>query len=369
MINRQLDNHVVGTALTVALIFGASIAGAQETSQPSVDENGTLYVQSEAIPYSDLASPEAKRNYIDYHRAFDSLDKAENASPSIQEYRERLDRLEILGIERLRKAFAVNIAPTTIAGVQTDVIVPANGITSRNRNRLLINLHGGSMQVGARFGGQMESIPISSMGAIKVITVDYREAPEWHFPAASEDVAKVYGQLLKSYRPENIGIYGCSAGAALTGQSIAWFQVHGLPRPGAIGLFGWAPILGHVGDSNYIFSGGKSVITEESIKQDPYAKGVDWNDPLVSPVRDSSVLRKFPPTLLISGTRDVGLSPVVYTHSRLVDLGVKADLHIWEGTPHCSYAQPVVDPNVPETRQAWAVITRFFDEHLGTRAR
>lgn len=58
-------------------------------------------------------------------------------------------------------------------------------------------------------------------------------APEWYFPAASEDVAKVYRELLKSYRPENIGIYGCSAGAGLTSQAVAWFQTHGLPHPPA----------------------------------------------------------------------------------------------------------------------------------------
>jgi acetyl esterase/lipase len=81
--------------------------------------------------------------------------------------------------------------------------------------------------------GLVESIPIASVGAIRVITVDYREGPEYSFPAASEDLAAVYAALLKTYKPRNIGIYGCSAGGILTAQSVAWIGSHGMPSPGA----------------------------------------------------------------------------------------------------------------------------------------
>lgn len=357
-------------ALSVSL-FAAPDACSQEASLPSVDDDGTLHVGGEAIPYSDLASPEAKRNFIENIRGGNKVRELLTKDSSIHEVRGVVDRLRMIpGLERLRKVFPVDITPSKIAGVQTDVITPAGGIAPTNRRRVLINLHGGSMIVGARYGGQMESVPIASLGAIKVITVDYRMAPEWTHPAASEDLANVYRELLKSYRPENVGIYGCSAGAWLAGQSIGWFQAHALPRPGAIGMFGWAPLIGSgpVGDSNYIFTGGQPIFTPKIFNETyPYFKGVNWNDPLVSPAHYSSVLRKFPPTLLISGTRDIGLSPVLYTHSHLVDLGVDAELHVWEGAFHCSFAQPTVDPDVPETRQVWTVITRFFDKHLGKK--
>ena len=90
---------------------------------------------------------------------------------------------------------------------------------------------------GEGSGGEVESIPIASLGKIEVISVSYRLAPENVFPAASEDVAAVYRALIKTYRLQDIGAYGCSAGGVLTAEAIAWFNKMHLPMPGAIGTF------------------------------------------------------------------------------------------------------------------------------------
>lgn len=182
-------------------------------------------------------------------------------------------------------------------------------------------------------------------------------------------MATVYREVLKTYPAKNIGVYGCSAGGMLTAESVAWFQTHGLPRPGAIGIFGSGALVPTVGDSNYfgtVLMGGTTATPEDAKKFVPYFDIPELNikDPLVSPAYSMSVLKAFPPTLLISGTRDIGLSSAVYTHSRLVKAGVDADLHVWEGASHCIFAEPVVDPEVPETREAWDVIVKFFDKHL-----
>src|SRR3546814_9383663 len=66
------------------------------------------------------------------------------------------------------------------------------------------------------------------------------------------------------------------------------------------------------------------------------------------PVEAPDIQRQFPASLLMSGTRDLGLSRTVFAHSLLVDLGVEAKLHVWEGAAHCAFAQPFVDPGVPE---------------------
>ena len=55
------------------------------------------------------------------------------------------------------------------------------------------------------------------------------------------------------------------------------------------------------------------------------------------------------------------MSAAVYTHSRLVKLGVETDLHVWEGMFHGFF----YNPDVPESRDAYKVMIDFFNSHLG----
>ncbi|HET9444912.1 MAG TPA: alpha/beta hydrolase, partial [Steroidobacteraceae bacterium] len=345
--------------------------GREAMAAPRAD--GTVDVPALRTPYSELASEHSRRHFIEFSEGFARLRSLLKPGDSVGTVRQKLDEsLMRPGVERLRAAFPVQIDSRTIGAVRTDVVTPVTGVSAKNQERVLINLHGGGFAVGGAYGGQQESIPIASLGRIAVISVDYRMAPEHRFPAASEDVARVYAELLQRYRPENIGIYGCSAGAYLAGQAIAWFQKHGLPPPGAVGLFGGSLIVGQAGDSDMFGAalGGQGarpwqegeVASNRSLK---YFADADLRDPLVSPGLSAQVLRRFPATLLISGTRDLRLSQTVHAHAQLVKQGVDARLHVWEGAPHCAFAQPVVDPNVPEIREAWDVIVRFFDRQLG----
>ena len=354
-------------------IIGGLAQASSDKPQPIVDSDGTVHLPDVAVPPSGLASDKANENFRALVHAFRSpcLRNSDPNDININTFRKRIDDCVMRpGVERLRSVFAVEINPIQLGGVRVDSIVPKADVSDRNRNRVLINLHGGGFKVGAGLGGQMESIPIAALGAIRVVSVDYREGPENKFPAASEDVATIYSALLNTYPANNIGIYGCSAGGILTAESVAWLQAHHLPRPGAIGIFGAGALVSMKGDSQYIGTilTGAIPDPQDDIKaSSPYfnVPGLNLKDPLVSPVFDPQVLAMFPPTLSISGTRDGNLSSAIYTHAQLVQQGVDADLQVWEGATHCSFAQPIADPDVPETRQAWAVIVRFFDKHLG----
>jgi acetyl esterase/lipase len=66
-----------------------------------------------------------------------------------------------------------------------------------------------------------------------------------------------------------------------------------------------------------------------SVSDVVYFSDADIDDPLVSPIRFTAVLAKFPPTLIVTSTRDLALSPAVHTHTQLVKLGVDAEQRTW----------------------------------------
>ncbi len=271
---------------------------------------------------------------------------------------------------------AVDISVEDIAGVYTEVFVPKAGVSERNRDRLLISIHGGGFTAGARSFSHTEAIQVADLGRIRVISPDYRQAPEYRHPSAVDDVLAVYREMLKEYEPGNIGVYGCSAGAMLTAQLVARIITEGLPLPAAVGMFcAGAPVTMSNTPGAFKASNGESAYFSSAMRGSPrpadklidtqvmpYFQGVKADDPTVAPGDFDDVMSRFPPSLLISGTRDFLLSDVLATHRQLTNLGVEADLHVWEGLGHATFA---FNPRLPESDEVHQVIVRFFDRHLG----
>jgi acetyl esterase/lipase len=343
------------------LLYGGLFASGAiaQHSQPGVRPDGTVAAPAASVPYSAFASPQA-RAFFPQMLAAGS--KAPPLGAPIAESRAFYDRMNSARVARMEKIYPVRTHRDTIAGVGVDVVLPARGVAPENRHRVLLNLHGGAFLWGAHSGALVEAVPIAGLGRIEVIAVDYRLGPEHVFPAASVDVEKVYRELLKTHRPEQIGIYGCSAGGILTGEAVARFIHDRLPVPGAIGMFcGALTDLG--GDSAYVapLLNGQGVPAHPlDLAAIPYFRGADPRDPLVQPGLSPALLAKFPPALLITGTRDMALSSVVHSNELLRQAGVPTELRVWEGMWHSFFS----DPELPESRQAYAAIVDFFGRRL-----
>ncbi|MEI7037782.1 alpha/beta hydrolase [Fulvimonas yonginensis] len=348
------------TRAVLALLAAALLASAAQAEQAAgVRPDGTVTAAGVAIPYSSFASPQARAFFP---KMLAAGAQAPPLEAPIERSRAFYDRLNSDRAARMRKRYPVTIRHETIAGVGADVVLPAQGVSAANRGRVLINLHGGAFLWGAGSGGLVEAIPIASLGRIEVITLDYRQGPEHRFPAASEDVEAVYRKLLERYAPERIGIYGCSAGGILTGEAVARFIAHKLPVPGAIGTF-CGSLVTIDGDSAYVgpLLNGQGVPQHPlELRQLPYFHGIDVDDPMVQPGRSPALLARFPPTLLITGTRDMAMSSVLRSQALLAQAGVEAELHVWEGMWHSFFS----DPEPPESQQAYRTIVAFFERHL-----
>ena len=318
-----------------------------------IDGQGTAHI-SRVIPLPKTISPQA-REYL----ARPLPDST--ANQSLAEKRARTDAMQLHDSEQNRALYPVNIASSTIAGVPVRIVTPIDPIPADKMDRVLINLHGGGFTTDS--GSLTESIPIAKLTQTKVVAVLYRLAPEHPFPAAVDDSIAVYKELLKTYKPQHIAIYGASAGGILTAEVAVKIKQLGLPLPAALGVFTGTGDFSTLGDTQAIYS-----VTGLAGHLNPPADGVQWladyvgsanpKDPVLSPLYAD--LHGMPPTLFLTSTRDMMLSGTAILHRAYLRAGVDAQLAVFEALNHGFW----YEANLPESKEADEMIAHFFDSYL-----
>src|ERR1035438_2347834 len=246
-----------------------------------------------------------------------------------------------------------------IAGVPVRIVTP-EGLPEANRDKVLLNLHGGGFNSDS--GSYTESIPIAGYTKIKVVAVLYRLAPESPFPAAVDDSVAVYKELLKTYKPDHIVIYGTSAGAILTAEVAVKLKQLGLPLPAALGIFSGMGDFARAGDSASLYalrglSGHLDPPTPGSHNND-YMTTTDPRDPVLSPIYAD--LHGLPPTLFVTSGRDLLLSGTVNLHRAYINAGVDARLVVFDALTHAFW----YDSKLPEAIEANHIMADFFVKQL-----
>jgi acetyl esterase/lipase len=329
------------------LLTAQSNPAAQDSA--TFDPDGTAHL-ARVVPMPSTISPEAQKWLA-------SLTQKKSGPETLAERRARTDIWRVQDSAEARKIYPVNVEETNIAGVRTDIITPIGA--SDTRNRVLINLHGGGFNSDS--GSLIEGIPIANLAKIKVVSVYYRLAPENPFPAAVDDVVAVYKELLKSYKPQSIGIFGTSAGAILTAEVTIRLRQLGLPFPAALGIFSGLADFSRPGDSRQIFTldgfpGALQPVDSNHLPDEQYVGRTDRKDPVLSPL--FADLHGMPPSLLVTSTRDLLLSDTAIFHRALLRSGDRAQLVVFEALPHAFWYHF----QLPETKEALELMARFFDE-------
>ena len=342
--------HLIAAIAMAPALAAQSTAVAPENAA-TFDSDGTARI-TRVIPMPTTISPEA-RTWLQ------SLSQQKIGPPeTLAERRTNTDAWRKMDSAEARKLYPVNVEETNVAGVRTDIITP---LSSGAANRVLINLHGGGFNSDS--GSLVEGIPIANLAKIKVVSVYYRLAPENPFPAAVEDVVAVYKELLKTYPPHNIGIFGTSAGAILTCEVAVRLKQLGLPLPAALGVFSGLADFSRVGDSRQFFAlnglpGKMEPIDPSHLPDDQYVGKTDRRDPVLSPL--FADLHGMPPSLLVTSTRDILLSDTTTLHRALLQAGVDAQLVVFEALPHAFWYHF----QLPETKEALELMAKFFDEKV-----
>ncbi|HEV2276065.1 MAG TPA: alpha/beta hydrolase fold domain-containing protein [Acidobacteriaceae bacterium] len=337
-----------------ALAWQTTAQAAPQKDSSYIDGQGTAHV-TRVVPLPATVSPEARKKL-----ARPSSDAAPRQS--LAERRAQTDASAMADAKAYRALYPVRITSSTIAGIPVSIVTPVEPIPGDKQDRVLINVHGGGFTTDS--GSLTESIPIAHLTRTKVVSILYRLAPEHPFPACIDDTVAVYRELLKTYKPQNMALYGTSAGAIITAEAAVRFKQLNLPLPAALGIFTGSGDFSKVGDSQAMYT-----VRGLAGHLEPPVPGASWlkdyvgstnpKDPVLSPVYAD--LHGMPPTLFVTSTRDLLLSGTSNLHRAFLHAGVAAQLVVFDGLNHAFW----YDASLPEAREADELMANFFDAHVG----
>lgn len=338
----------------VAALHSAVVAFAQTTPLAPRE------VPAKTIPVPNTVSPELQQIIAQPLRA------AWNTPPTTPEgwkqLAESIRAAAAPNVEAMRARLKVTVEPGTLAGVKIYTVTPER-VLPENRDRVLVQIHGGCYVLNPAEAALPEAMLISAIGGYRVIAVDYRMPPEAYFPAALDDAMSVYKEVIAKTDPKRVGLIGTSAGGALVLEMGLRAKQLSLPLPGAIASGTPMSDSTKAGDTFYTNAMLDNVLVSTEGFCDAaaafYARGHDLKDPLISPIYGD--MSGFPPTILTSGTRDLLLSNTVRVHRKLRNLGIDSFLQVYEGQSHAQYGR---DDRIPEVREAFLEIGAFMNSHL-----
>lgn len=276
-------------------------------------------------------------------------------------------------VDHMRDVFPVDIEETTINGISAAIVTPKGGVPAKNKDRLFLNGPGGGFRTGVRGNGLLISIPVAATLGVKVVSIIYRQGPEYKFPAASEDMLKVWDHYTKTYKAANIGLVGCSAGGSLITHTTATLIKQGRPTPGVLGVY--CSGLGAPGTGDSALLSALSVtsvqlgLTQTGPPPPPgaapvqmtYMQGADPKDFVVNPTSNETLLAKWPPTIFFTASRDGAASGALYSYRKLIKLGIDSQIMYFDGLYHGF----MTNPDFPEAQEGYKIAAAFYDRHLG----
>lgn len=354
----------IRNSIILLMSVSATLAAQQPAPQPTtagtaptrdtsyIDAEGTAHV-TRVVPVPDTISPQSQH-------FLRRVEPDQGPPEPLADRRKLTDDYTAHARIEWSKICPNQIVEEKMAGVSVRIVTP-DGEPAANQDKVLLDLHGGGFNSDS--GSYTESIPIAFYTKMKVVAVLYRLSPESPFPAAVDDSVAVYKELLKTYKPQHIVIYGTSAGAILTAEVAVKLKQLGLPMPAALGIFSGMGDFARAGDSIAIYAlRGLSGHLDPPVAgaHDPaYVANTDPKDPVLSPVYAD--LHGLPPTLFITSGRDLLLSGTVNLHRAYLQAGVDARLVVFDALPHAFW----YSTGLPEAIEANHMMADFFVQQLG----
>ncbi len=225
----------------------------------------------------------------------------------------------------------VTVTAAALGGVPTAEIT-IEGIEPRH---IVLYFHGGVYVLGDAFQAAGLASQVGRRTRAKVISVDYRLAPEHPYPAAVDDALAAYEALLDGgTAPSDIAFAGESAGGGLAVATLVNARDHGLPLPAAALVMSPYADLTLAGATMDTKREADPLLSRENLQArvTDYTSGQDPAAGLISPV--FADLSGLPPLIIQAGTHEVLLDDAVRLARQAAIADVEVTLDITPGVPH-----------------------------------
>src|SRR5712692_728492 len=225
----------------------------------------------------------------------------------------------------------VTVTAAALGGVPTAEIT-VDGIEPRH---VVLYFHGGVYVIGDAFQAAGLASQVGRRTGAKVISVDYRLAPEHPYPAAADDALAAYQALLRNgTAPSGIAFAGESAGGGLAVATLANARDHGLPLPAAAFVMSPYADLTLAGATMDTKREADPLLSRELLQPrvTDYTAGHDAALGLISPI--FADLSGLPPLIIQAGTHEVLLDDAVRLAQQAATADVEVTLDITPGVRH-----------------------------------
>jgi monoterpene epsilon-lactone hydrolase len=252
----------------------------------------------------------------------------------------------------------VTVTAAELGGVPTAEIT-VDGVEPRHA---VLYFHGGVYVMGDAFLAAELASQVGRRTDAKVISVDYRLAPEHPYPAAVDDALAAYEALLDNgTAPSDIAFAGESAGGGLAVATLVNARDHGLPLPAAALVMSPYADLTLAGTTMETRREADPLLSREALQAriPDYTAGQDAALGLISPI--FADLSGLPPLIIQAGTHEVLLDDAVRLAQRAVTADVEVTLDITPGVPHVFQAYHAI---LDEATAALNRAGRLLSAHL-----
>jgi monoterpene epsilon-lactone hydrolase len=257
----------------------------------------------------------------------------------------------------------VTVTPAALGGVPTAEIT-IDGIEPRH---VVLYFHGGVYVLGDAFQAADLASQIGRRTHAKVISVDYRLAPEHPYPAAVDDALAAYQALLDNgTAPSDIAFAGESAGGGLAVATLVNARDHGLPLPAAALVMSPYADLTLTGTTMETKRAADPLFTPEAFpaRVADYTSGQDPALGLISPI--FADLSGLPPLIIQAGTHEVLLDDAVRLAQQAATADVEVTLDITPRVPHVFQAYHAI---LDEAAAALDRAGQLLSAHLASAER